>query len=132
MRRAGFTLLEAVVALAIVGIVGIGALEAYAAEARAATKARESAPAVAIARERLARLQLLDAHTLRTLPESLARGRWEASSVPYEWAARARPVSGEPDLYEVGVEVHWPNGAYTLRGRSYRPPVMARGIGAQL
>lgn len=129
MRRTGFTLLEAVVALAIVGTVAIGALEAYAAEARAATRERESAPAAALARERMARLELLDAHALRTLPESLSRGRL-ATPLPYEWTAGARAVDGEPDLYELSVDVRWPDGAVALRGRSYRPPLATRGFGA--
>ena len=129
MKRAGFTLLEAVVALAIVGTVAIGALEAYAAEARAATRARESAPAAAIARERLSRLELLDAHALRTLPESLSRGRL-TDPIPYEWSALAREVRGEPDLYEFSVDVRWADGAVALRGRSYRPPLVTRATGA--
>jgi prepilin-type N-terminal cleavage/methylation domain-containing protein len=130
MRRSGFTLLEAVVALAIVGTVAIGALEAYAAEARAATLARGSAPAAALASERMARLELLDVHALRTLPESLSRGRLSAGSIPYEWTAGARAVNGEPDLYELSVDVRWPDGAVALRGRSYRPPLVTRGFGA--
>lgn len=129
MKRAGFTLLEAVVALAIVGTVAIGALEAYAAEARAATRERESAPAAAMARERLSRLELLDAHALRTLPESLSRGQLAAGPLLYDWTASARPVTGEPDLYDLGVEVRWVDGAIALRGRSYRPPLVTRGTG---
>ena len=124
MRRAGFTLLEAVVSLAIVGTVSIGALEAYAVEARAAARARESAPAAALARERLARLERLDAHLLLTLPESLSRGAFSAGPISYEWAAAVRAVAGEPDLYELVVDVRWPDGAVALLGRSYRPPLV--------
>jgi len=130
VKRAGFTLLEAMVALAIVGTVAIGALEAYATEARAATRERESAPAAALARERMARLELLDTHTLRTLPESLSRGRLTVGPIPYEWTALARAVYREPDLYELSVDVRWPDGAVALRGRSYRPPLVTRGFGA--
>lgn len=124
MKRAGFTLLEAVVALTIVGTVAIGALEAYAVEARAAVRARQSAPAAALARERLSRLERLDAHLLRTLPESLSRGLFSAGPTSYEWAAAVRAVAGEPDLYELAVDVRWPDGALALRGRSYRPPLV--------
>mgnify|MGYP001205221527 CR=1 FL=1 len=82
MKRAGFTLLEAVVALAIVGTVAIGALEAYGAEARAATRARASAPAAAIARERLSRPELLDAHALRGVEHR------RSANVPHDLDAR--------------------------------------------
>jgi len=72
--RAGFTLLEATVAMTIVGIVGAGALAAFGADLRAADRARQMLPAVALAQDRMAILDLADAHTLRVLPDSMARG----------------------------------------------------------
>ncbi len=121
MRRAGFTLLEAVVALAIIGLVSVGALSAYAAEARAAQRARETAPAAVIARERLSRLSLLDAHGLRAVPDSLRRGALTAGGASYDWTANAHPVPGEMDLYDLAVDVQWATGSYALRTRTYRP-----------
>lgn len=121
MRRTGFTLLEATVALAIVGIVAIGALEAFAVEARTARRARDAAPAVAVAGERLARLELLDGTTLRALPDSLARGTVAAGPRTYRWEAGARRVANEPGLFELRVDVRWESGAYALASRSYRP-----------
>src|SRR5256885_16358723 len=54
----GFTLLEVVVALAIVGIAGIAALEAFGAEVRGTDQIQQVLPAVALAQERLRRLGL--------------------------------------------------------------------------
>lgn len=121
MNRRGFTLLEATVALAIVGTVSIGALEAFAAESRAARRARDAAPAEAVASERLAQLSLLDARSLQALPDSLSRGATPAGAREYRWTAAARPVVGEPDLFQLQVAVRWDSGEYTLATRAYRP-----------
>ena len=121
MRRAGFTLLESAVSLAIVGIVAIGALDAYAAEARAALRARQAAPAVALAAERLARLQLLDARQLRALPDSVRAGAMTTGPWRYTWRAAAARVDDELDLFALEVVVEWEGGSYTLASRAYRP-----------
>jgi type II secretion system protein I len=126
MRRAGFTLLEAAVSLAIVGVVAIGALDAYAAEARAALRARQAAPAAAIASERLAQLQLLDVRELRALPDSVRDGVMTTGAWRYAWRASATRVVGEPDLYELDVVVDWDGGSYALASRAYRPAQESR------
>jgi type II secretion system protein I len=123
MRRAGFTLLEATVALVIVGIVAIGALEAFAVEADAARRARQAAPAAAVAAERLAQLQLLDARGLQSLPDSLHNGRVADGSRMYEWTSSAAPVRDERDLYTVRVDVRWETGTYALATRVFRRPL---------
>jgi prepilin-type N-terminal cleavage/methylation domain-containing protein len=127
MRRAGFTLLEASVSLAIIGVVAIGALEAFAAEARTARQARLAAPAVAAAAEQLARLELLEAPALRALPDSMRRGALVDDAQSYEWRASVDVVPGEPDLFALRVEVRWSAGEYVLTSHAYRPlPPAAR------
>lgn len=121
MRRAGFTLLEATVALLIIGLVAVGALEAVATEMDAARRTRMAAPALAVAAERLARLELLDARTLQTLPDSSRAGRVVDGLLVFEWNASAEPVADEQDLYAIRVNVRWPEGAYSLASRVYRP-----------
>jgi type II secretion system protein I len=121
VKGAGFTLLEAVVSLAIIGIVAIGALEAFAAESRAARQARLAAPAVAVAAEQLARLELLDAPMLAALPDSLRTGRMNDGAASYEWRASVARVSQEPDLFALNVEVRWDAGAYALTTHAFRP-----------
>src|SRR5215217_6870753 len=81
--RAGFTLLEAVVALAIVGTIAIAVLGSFGAELRTASRVRDALPAVTLAEEQLARLSSADAATLAMLPDSLARGEFIAPFADY-------------------------------------------------
>jgi prepilin-type N-terminal cleavage/methylation domain-containing protein len=120
--RAGFTLLEAAVAIAIVGIISIAALSAFSADLRAAQRAQELLPASALAQERMAALELADPTQLSTLPDSLLRGRFSAPFERYEWTAFAAPVRGERWLYDFNVHVRWADGDYSLDGRRFRPP----------
>jgi type II secretion system protein I len=117
----GFSLLEAVVALAIVAVVSVAALSSLGAELRAAARARDTLPASLLAEHRLAVLHLLPAEGLAHLPDSVARGRFEEPFRDYAWRADAEPLPGQPGLYEVEVEVSWPDGSYVLRSRLYRP-----------
>ena len=123
MRRArrGFTLLEAAVAMTIVAIVGVAALGAFGADLRAADRARQTVPAAALAQERLAILDLVDAHTLRMLPDSLTRGTFSMPFDTYTWTATAKEVRAETALVEVVVRVQWAEGAYGVTERRYRP-----------
>lgn len=121
MRRAGFTLLEAVVSLAVIGIAAVGALEAFAAESRAARQARLVTPAVAVAAEQLARLELLDAPMLAALPDSLRTGQLDDGGQSYRWRASVERVAQEPDLFALSVEVRWDAGSYALTTHAYRP-----------
>lgn len=121
MSRVGFTLLEATVALAIVGLVAVGALEAFAVEARVARRTRDAGPAAAVASERLARLALVDPAGLQPLPDSLARGVVRTGERTYAWEARAQRVAGTPHLFEFRVEVQWESGTFALASRVYRP-----------
>lgn len=121
MKRAGFTLLEAMVSLTIIGLVAIGALEAFAAETLAARQARLTIPAVAVAAEQLARLELLDAPSLFALPDSLESGKITDGGHSYEWRASVARVPQEPDLYALNIEVKWEAGSYSLATQAYRP-----------
>ena len=56
--RRGFTMLEAVVALAIIGLVCVGVLGAYGATLRADVVAAERLPLAALAEERIAAMDL--------------------------------------------------------------------------
>ena len=127
MSRAsrGFTLLEAAVAMTIVAIVGVGALAAFGADLRAANRARQTLPAAALARDRLAVVDLVDAQTLRILPDSLARGRFAKPFDGYSWRATVKEVRGEPALVEVTLRVEWAEGAYALTERLYRSTVVS-------
>lgn len=119
--RPGFSLLEAVVALAIVGIVAVGILGAFGSDLRGAETARTALTTSALARSRLARLEIADARELAALPDSLARGTFGAPFGQFAWAATSRAVDGEPDLYEVRVDIRGPSYQSDLRSRVFRP-----------
>ena len=116
----GFTLLEAVAALAILGIAGVAALEAVGGELRAAERARSVVVASALAQDRLAAITLLLRGDLQSLPDSLVHGAFPSPFEDYEWAASVRPRFGERDLYDVTVEVFSRTTRYALTTRLYR------------
>ncbi|CAN5426133.1 hypothetical protein BH09GEM1_BH09GEM1_40480 [soil metagenome] len=115
-------MLEAVVALAIIGLVCVGVLGAYGATVRADVVAAERLPLSVLAVERIAAVDLAPG-SLERLPDSLARGTFNA---PYEtatWETEARRVEQSAGLYDVTVRVHDGNDVYTLRTRRYRGEV---------
>jgi type II secretory pathway pseudopilin PulG len=117
----GFALLEAVIALAIVGLIGVGALSSMGAQSRTADRARDAVEAAALAEYRLASLQLLSADELSPLPDSLSYGRFAPPLDQYAWRATARPTSDEDGLYELTVKVEWGDGSFSLATQVYRP-----------
>src|SRR5258706_3700438 len=70
----GFTILEAVVALAIVGLAGVAALEAVGGEVRGIERARGAYTTAALAQDRVAAVTLLPPGDLDPLPDSPRRG----------------------------------------------------------
>ncbi|HEX2091659.1 MAG TPA: type II secretion system protein [Longimicrobiaceae bacterium] len=117
----GFTLLEAVVALAILGLASVAALSALAAELRSAERAQRALEAAALAQDRLAALELLSVEDLSPLPDSLRRGRFGAPFTAYAWEAAVREVPGDQGLVDAAVRVEWEGGAYPLHALLYRP-----------
>jgi prepilin-type N-terminal cleavage/methylation domain-containing protein len=127
--RSGFSLLEAVVALAIVGITAVSALASVAAELRAAEDARATLEAEALAVHRMATLELLTADELQRIPDSLARGTFDPPFERYSWTASSEPVLGEEGLTEVDLEIAWKGGSFPLRTLLFRlSPVAALGL----
>jgi hypothetical protein len=111
--------------MTIIGLVAIGALGALGADLRTADQARQLLPAAALAQERMAVLELADAHTLRVLPDSLARGVFASPHSAYSWVAHTKEVKGEPSLVDVELHVVWTGGDFVLRQRHYRPSTLA-------
>ena len=123
--RRGFTILEALVALAIVGLAGVAAMEALGGELRTADRARQVYRATALAEDRMAAVQLLSATELATLPDSIAKGAFRAPFETYRWTATALAVPDERDLYDVVVRVEGDAVPFELRTRLYRPRPVA-------
>jgi type II secretion system protein I len=113
----GFTLLEALVALTIVGMASITVLGAFSTEVRTADRAIRSAEAAAVAQERLAHVRVAQREVFRLLPDSLRRG----TDGEYAWsvsAERSRSIEG---LVDVEVQVSWDAGALSVASELYRP-----------
>jgi prepilin-type N-terminal cleavage/methylation domain-containing protein len=119
--RTGFTLLEAVVAMTIIGVVSVGALGAFGADLRAAERAQRMLPAAALAQERLTALEEIGIGPLSTLPDSATRGRFDSPFGDYSWTATARRVRTIEHLVEFRVDVAWEAGSFTLAERRYDP-----------
>lgn len=111
--RHGFVLLEAIVALLIIGLSTAAALELYSSHARAAARQPALLTAVALAQDRMAAVRLLPPEQLRPLADSLARGQFAEPFAAFHWQATAeRSRNGR--VFDVRVDVRWPDGHYTL------------------
>jgi prepilin-type N-terminal cleavage/methylation domain-containing protein len=127
--RSGFTLLEAVVALMIIGLVSISALAAVGTQLRAEERARRATEVAALAEDRLAVVHLLTADELQSLPDTVAHGQFPPPFNQYTWSTTSTPVLGEEYLNDVNVTLEWPNGSYTLASRVYIPPTVTQADG---
>lgn len=121
--RRGITLFEAVAALAIVGMTAVSALAAVGAEMRVAERARRAIEVEALATQRLDWMQMLTDRELLSLPDTVAKGRFDKPLDEYRWTASSAPVSTQAGVYDVRVKVEWPSGSYALSSYLYRRPV---------
>lgn len=94
MRARGFTLLEVLVAMTIVGLVSIGVLGAVAASGRASNRAALALVASELAEERLAALSTLSA---KALADSTDGRDFEFTAMPdWRWSAATAPSGQGP------------------------------------
>lgn len=119
---AGISLLEAVVAIAIVGITSVAALEASAGEMRTAERARRALEVEALATSRLDFMELLNDRELEALPDSVEKGKFAPPLDGYTWKTTAAPISRQAGLYDVRITIDWPTGSYTVKTYLYRTP----------
>lgn len=114
-------LLEAVVALLVIGLVSAAALDLVSAQLRAAARQPAVLTAAALAQDRMTTLQLLSDEELRRLPDSLARGEFAAPFAGYRWRSAATRSRVE-SFYDLRVDVEWSTGRYTLASVASVPP----------
>lgn len=117
-------MLEAVVALAIIGIVCVGVLGAYAAALRADVTAADRLPLASLAVERMAAVDVAPG-SLASLPDSTTHGTFAPPYASITWDTEARRVEQTAGLYDVIVRVRDGNDVFTLQTRRYRVPVVA-------
>jgi len=103
--RSGFTILEAAVAVTIVGLAAVASLAAFAAELRAADRARTALVVEALLEESMALTRVLPVDALASLPDSLRDGEFPPPFEGYAWERAVRIVPGAPGLFEATVTV---------------------------
>lgn len=124
--RAGFSLLEAIVALAIAGVLAVTVLGTLRATLEASSRAEAGTERMALAEYCLARLQLVPAADLVRLPDSLRDLRLPAPYSDTRCEAATTPVRGVRNLYQVRVQVTRDGSSTALLTRLYRPPLQER------
>jgi prepilin-type N-terminal cleavage/methylation domain-containing protein len=120
----GFTLMEVIVAVIIVGMTSVATLSAFATELRTAETSRYALEAASLAENRIAMLELVPVENLIALPDSSKTGHFEPPFEHYEWTGTITPVMNESDLFDATVRVTWDNGSYVIATRMYRPAAL--------
>lgn len=126
-QREGFTLVEAVAALVVVGLGATAALAAVGSTLRTDGRVEHALAAEALGVQRLATLRLLPREQLLRLPDSLARGAFAAPLDEYHWRASSTMVPDAPDLFTVAVVVEWDGGRRALETRHFSPRLALQG-----
>ncbi len=119
--RCGFTLLEAVVALAIVAGSLAAAFAVAAADLDARRRADRTREAAVLVDEVYAAADLLSAGELERL-ERGSSGRFEPPLDGYSWQIRSVPVAEQSGLFDVEISVTWMAGSLGAATRLARTP----------
>jgi len=121
--RRGILLLEALVALAIVGIVAVALLGATGGQVRAADRGAGLLVASALAQDRATTFRILDHDELRRPPDSLMAGDFTEPFDAFGWTATLEPVEGEYDLFALEVVVEGRGVRFPLQTLLHRAPM---------
>lgn len=119
--RRGFTLLEAMIAVMIVGLAAVAALSSFGTLLRTGERVRDALEANVLADQRVAVASLLSSDELAHLPDSVKQGQFAAPFERYTWHTSSRERHGERGLFDVSVSVRWRSGEYAIATRLYRP-----------
>ncbi|HEX7049242.1 MAG TPA: hypothetical protein VF188_03435 [Longimicrobiales bacterium] len=116
----GFALLEALVALLLLGTVIAASLGAFAGGLRAEAGLDRHLTAVALAEHRLTELSLLPRDSLAAYG-TIRAATFAAPFDDFRWSALVRPAPDHADLYRAAVRITWNDGAFSLETMFYRP-----------
>lgn len=127
--RRGFVLLEAVVALAIIGLFAVALLATTGAQVRTSHKENVLLTARALAEDRMMSVRMLDYGQLGDFPDSLKGGSFPEPFRNFTWSTSVTPVKDEYDLFDVQILVSSGDEGYPLRTLLHepRPAVEATG-----
>lgn len=117
----GFTLVEALVSLAILGMAVVTALEVTARTLGTQASAERHLEAVALADAKLNELALLPSDSL-ALYADVRSGEVELESRDYRWRAIVRRDANDAALWAAAVRIEWSGGAFDLETVLYRRP----------
>ena len=132
-RRNGFVLMEALIALAIVGVMAVALLGATSMQLRTAGKAATLLTARSLAEERMAVLRSLEYEGLSDPPDSILAGTFGEPFTDYSWRAEITPVEDEYDLFTVAVLVTAHDDEFTLRTLLHEPqPQLTAGSSGEI
>lgn len=127
---AGFVLLEAVIALAIIGVVAVGVLAATASQVRTADKAGVLVVARALAEDRITAFRILGFEELQDPPDSLLAGTFPPPFDAFAWTASVVPTEGEHDLFTLEIVTRGRGESLPLTTLLHRPrPLYLAGSG---
>ncbi len=125
MNRPGISLLEAVVAIAIVGMTAISALESVGSGMRTAERSKRAIEAEALASSRLEFMDLMTDAELQSLPDSVASGKFSPPLDEYTWKTTSAALADQAGVYDVSITVGWPGNSYAIHSYLYRQPPLA-------
>ena len=128
-NRAGFVLLEAIVALAIISLISLGLLQARGQQIRVATQARELLTAQALAEDRLATLRLLNYENLEQPADSVLAGAFPVPFEDFSWMTTVEVLEDEYDLFSVDIVVTGPAERFLLGTLLHRPRAILGAAG---
>src|SRR5690606_14604623 len=109
-RAGGFSLLEALVALLLLGLVALTCLRVFGVALRGQGRTREHLEAVALAERRMAELALLPPDSIAAYDGEPRGDVFPSPFERYRWRALLRRVDGAPALVQAAVLVEWPRG----------------------
>lgn len=125
----GFTLLEVIVAIVVLGVAVAATNHSVGLGLRAQGAVRGHLEAVALAETRMNELILLPRDSLPgyRVPRE---GGFAPPHEEFRWQALVRPDSASPRLVRAAVRVEWPGGSYSLETAVYRPDRLPALTGA--
>lgn len=127
---AGFTLIEAMVALAILGLTLVTLLAATSQALQAEGKATRYLEAVTLAEAKMNEITSLPLPTLLRLQEPVG-GSFSGDLDGFRWTAAVRRVENAQNLYRAAVAVRWDEGQFDLETTLYRLTRIGAGQAAQ-